>query len=107
MIDLIDIESNSLPPPLVQIATTDSAANARNAAAAAICELLKLAGSIKAREAFDRCEGAEETWLKTKMDAAMASGKLVLHLELSCGMSLLGLNVKREPVKSIARRSLL
>ena len=68
------MDSNSLPPPLIQIATTDSAANARNAAAAAICELLKLAGSIKAREAFDRCEGASEPWLKAKMDAAMASG---------------------------------
>ena len=55
------------------IATSDQAANARNASIAAISELLKLCASHAARQAFDQCEGAEDPFLQGKMDSAMAS----------------------------------
>ena len=73
--DLIhsDETSELLPLPLVKIASSDAAANARNAAIAAICELLKLCASHKARNTFDKIDGGDDPFLQQKMDAAMSS----------------------------------
>ena len=75
--DLIhsDETSELLPLPLVKIASSDAAANARNAAIAAICELLKLCASHKARNTFDKIDGGDDPFLQQKMDAAMSSIK--------------------------------
>lgn len=75
--DLIhsDETSELLPLPLVKIASSDAAANARNAAIAAICELLKLCASHKARNTFDKIDGGDDPFLQQKMDGAMSSIK--------------------------------
>ena len=73
--DLVHETDSILPPPLVRIATMDSAANARNAAIAAIVELVKLCATHKARQAFDQCDGADEPFLQQKMNGAMAQIK--------------------------------
>jgi len=56
-----------LPNALVRIGTTDPANNAKMAAIAGICELIKFIG-IQARETFDSCENGSDPFLQHNMD---------------------------------------